>query len=168
MTCVPSCPSHLCYPHLGQLLPGQIVDFPGAVSFDLASAEGGPYHRGGSDSRRPLPGVSDGYQLGCRHRVSSMKVVLLTKLQDGVCNEIRLLRSTSFESRQQATGTRIGVLASAVTWSQKAPVIEAVSLWASRPHFPQPRARRKTSVISQLSAESLSRTIEFKSTFHQG
>ena len=27
--CIPSCLSHLCYPHLGQPLRDQIVDFPG-------------------------------------------------------------------------------------------------------------------------------------------
>lgn len=52
-----------------------------------------------------------------------MKVVMLMELEDGVCNEIRLLRSTSFDSERQATGTRMGVLAPVVTCLHEAPVI---------------------------------------------
>lgn len=101
---IPSYPSRPCYLRLGQRLPCQMVDFPGAVSYVVRHRRKGLYHRVGSFSKPVLPVSSEGYQLRDQQWKSSMGVLLLMKLEDGVlvfCNEIQLSMSTTSFRRQE-------------------------------------------------------------------
>jgi hypothetical protein len=75
----------------------------------LGSAGMGSYHRGSSGSKMLHPITQPGSQQSGWHRVSSMKVVLVVKLEDGVCNGIRLLRSQASAKRQNRRQERAWV-----------------------------------------------------------